>query len=146
MQALSTVYAMLNGTGAEIVNVRVGSPAVVASSSLPGKSYNGTVVAVLGEVVPGSTNFTVKVQLTNPGYTLRSGLAVTATITLAPVSGVTVPVSAFLDDTHTTVAVVTNNSPQVRTVQELATNGTISVVTGLDAGPRWRSTDSRPAP
>jgi HlyD family secretion protein len=134
LQELATVYAMLNAVTSETIGVGVGAPVAVQTSSLPGRTFSGTVVAVLGAVVPGSTNTTVKVQLANPGFVLRSGMAVTGTVTLHAVSGVTVPTSAFLDDTHTTVAVVQNHRAVTTHVHELATNGTTSVVTGLAAG------------
>jgi HlyD family secretion protein len=134
LQELGTVYAMLNAVTSETIGIGIGASVTVQSSSLPGRTVSGTVVAVLGAVVPGSTNATVKVQLANPGFVLRSGVAVTGTVTLPVVSGVTVPTSAFLDDTHTTVAVVKNHRAVTTHVQELATNGTTSIVTGLAAG------------
>jgi HlyD family secretion protein len=134
IQQLSTVYAMLNAVTGETVGIGPGTAATVLSSSLPGRTFPGTVDAVLGAVVPGSTNATVKVRLANPGLVLRSGMAVTGRLALTPVSGTTVPVSSFLDDTHTSVAVNRRGRPVIAHVHEVATDGTTSVVTGLTAG------------
>jgi HlyD family secretion protein len=136
IQKLSAVYAMLDAVPGDTVGVGPRSPATVQTSSLPGRTFPGTVTAVLGAVVPGSTNATVKVRLANPGLVLRSGLAVTGTVGLPAVSGVTVPVTAFLDDAHTTVAVMRNGRAVATRVHEVATDGTRSVVTGLRAGAR----------
>ncbi len=97
-------------------------------------------VAVLGQVAPGSTNFTVKVVVANPDEKLQSGLPVTATTTLPSVSGVGIPTTAFLDETHTTV--MTGSDDQLvdviaKTVHvrpNSAPDGTTSIVTGLKAG------------
>ena len=57
---------------------------------------------MLGQVQPGSTNFTVEVIVPNQGNRLQSGMAVTGTITLPTVTGIGIPTAAFLDDSHTT--------------------------------------------
>jgi hypothetical protein len=63
---------------------------------------------------------------------------VTAVAALPPVSGVGIPSSAFLDDTHTTVMAATDqgNGAVARTVhvKELGTDGTTSIVSGLRMG------------
>jgi multidrug efflux pump subunit AcrA (membrane-fusion protein) len=93
---------------------------------------------VLGQVTPGSTNFTVQVLLQNPGNKLQAGLPVSATINLPAVSGVGIPTTAFLDDTHTTVMVADDELVDVVAktvkVREIGTDGTTSIVTGLKAG------------
>jgi hypothetical protein len=109
--------------------------------SVPGsgaKSYSGDVVAVLGQVTPGSTNFTIKVLVDNPDEKLQAGLPVTATVKLPAVSGIGIPTAAFLDDTHTTVLVASDQLVDVVAktthVQELGGDGTTSIVSGLTAG------------
>ena len=89
------------------------------SSPLPAianATYQGRVDAVLGQVQPGSTNFTVQVIAQNPGEKLQSGMAVTGTIDLPAVSGVGIPTAAFLDDSHTSIMIVDANddAKQVR--------------------------------
>jgi multidrug efflux pump subunit AcrA (membrane-fusion protein) len=103
-----------------------------------GQSYAGRVVAVLGQVTPGSTNFTVKVLVSNPDGKLQSGIPVTAVATLPAVTGVGIPTTAFLDDTHTTVMLADDELVDVVAktvkVREIGSNGTTSIVTGLKSG------------
>ena len=69
---------------------------------------------------------------------LQSGLPVTAKVTLPPVSGIGIPTAAFLDDTHTTVLVASDELVDVvaksTKVRELGSDGTTSIVDGLKAG------------
>jgi len=134
LQDVATVYAILNAAGNQTVNVPTGAPVTVTASALSGRTFDGHVVAVLDQVMPGATNFTVKVALANPQHLLRSGLAVTGRIALPTVTGIAIPVTAFLDDSRTTVLVVTGASSQVAQVHELATDGTTTIVSGLATG------------
>jgi hypothetical protein len=106
--------------------------------SIPGetsRAYAGRVVGVLGQVQPGSTNFTVKALIPNANGQLVSGLPVTGTISLAATTGIGIPTTAFLDDSHSTIFVVgTNGTAQLAKVTEVASDGTTSIVTGLSAG------------
>jgi multidrug efflux system membrane fusion protein len=110
----------------------------MAVPASPGRSYTGHVVAVLGQVAPGSTNFTVKVLVQNPDQKLQSGLPVTATISMPPATGVGIPTTAFLDDTHTTVMIADDQLVDVVAktvhVKEIASDGTTSIVSGIKAG------------
>jgi hypothetical protein len=69
---------------------------------------------------------------------LQSGLPVTAAIALPPVSGVGIPTTAFLDDTHTTIMIADDELVDVVAktvhVREVGSNGTTSIVTGIKAG------------
>jgi multidrug efflux pump subunit AcrA (membrane-fusion protein) len=93
---------------------------------------------VLGQVTPGSTNFTVEVIVDNVDGKLQSGLPVTATTALPPVNGVGIPTAAFLDDTHTTVMVADDELVDVVAktvkVREIGSDGTTSIVTGIKPG------------
>ena len=93
---------------------------------------------MLGQVSPGSTNFTVKVLVANPDEKLQSGLPVTATASLPAVHGVGIPTTAFLDETHTSVMIADDELVDVVAktvkVRELGSNGTTSVVSGLKPG------------
>ncbi len=135
LQELSRVYAELNASSADVFQIQNGAPvAVTAGDDRSGRKYQGSVVGVLGQVQPGSTNFTVKALLTNPENRLQSGVPVTAVISLAAVSGVGVPATAFLDDSHTSLMVDDSGTAKVVHVKELATAGGKSVVSGLQAG------------
>lgn len=138
LQELDKVYAILNASSSDTFAIRPGAQVSLAIAGNAGASYTGTVAAVLGQVSPGSTNFTVKVTVNNADGKLQSGLPVTARINLPPVSGVGIPTTAFLDDTHTTIMVADDELVDVVAkvvhVHELGSDGTTSIVTGVKAG------------
>jgi RND family efflux transporter MFP subunit len=138
IQQLDKVYALLNASSSDTFAIPVGAPVKVSIAGSASADYEGKVVAVLGQVSPGSTNFTVKVTLQNPDGRLQSGLPVTAAIALPPVSGVGIPTTAFLDDTHTTIMIADDELVDVVAktvhVREVGSNGTTSIVTGIKAG------------
>jgi multidrug efflux system membrane fusion protein len=111
---------------------------VLSVSGAGNQEFTGKVVAVLGQVTPGSTNFTVQVLLDNPGRKLQAGLPVSATINLPAVQGIGIPTTAFLDDTHTTVMIaddqLVDTVAKTVKVRELGSDGTTSIVSGLKAG------------
>jgi RND family efflux transporter MFP subunit len=135
VQQDDSVYAELNASSADVFRIARGSS---VSLSIPGetsRAYAGRVVGVLGQVQPGSTNFTVKALIPNANGQLVSGLPVTGTISLAATTGIGIPTTAFLDDSHSTIFVVgTNGTAQLAKVTEVASDGTTSIVTGLSAG------------
>ncbi len=102
-----------------------------------GAAYRGRVSAVLGQVEPGSTNFTVQAILPNPGFRLKSGMAVTGTVLLPAVSGIGIPFTAFLDDAHDSVMTVDGKGvARLARVAESGNDGKTSIVTGLRGGER----------
>jgi multidrug efflux pump subunit AcrA (membrane-fusion protein) len=105
LQRLDHVYAMLNASSSDTFAIPVGAPVTMTVAGTNSRNYRGAVVAVLGQVTPGSTNFTVKVLVSNADGRLQSGLPVTASASLPPVHGVGIPTAAFLDDTHATVMI-----------------------------------------
>jgi multidrug efflux pump subunit AcrA (membrane-fusion protein) len=135
VQQLDPVYAELNASSSNVFEIGRGAPVNIAVAGITGAAYAGHVSAVLGQVQPGSTNFTVEVIVPNPGDRLQSGMAVTGTITLPTVNGIGIPTAAFLDDSHTTVMVVTSDgTAKQQSVKELGSNGTTSIVTGITKG------------
>ena len=135
VQQLDPVYAELNASSSNVFTITRGSPVNIAVAGITSAAYQGKVSAVLGQVEPGSTNFTVEVIVPNPGDKLQSGMAVTGTITLPTVNGIGIPTAAFLDDSHTTVMVVAEDgTAKQQTVKELGSNGTTSIVTGISQG------------
>ncbi len=138
IQQLDKVYAMLNASSADTFSIPVGAHVSLTVSSDSSRVYAGDVSAVLGQVTPGSTNFTVEVIVGNPDGKLQSGLPVTATATLPAITGVGIPTTAFLDDSHTTVMVADDELVDVVAktvnVHELGSDGTNSIVSGLKAG------------
>jgi RND family efflux transporter MFP subunit len=138
IQELDKVYADLNASSADTFAIPVGGSVSMNVSGAGGHTYLGKVVAVLGQVSPGSTDFTVQVLLQNTDGKLQAGLPVTAQIALPNVAGIGIPTTAFLDDTHTTVMLADDELTDVvaKTVKvhEVSSDGTTSIVTGLKAG------------
>ncbi len=135
VQQLNPVYAELNASSQDVFRIRPGAVVDVAVAGVEGVLYRGTVSAVLGQVQPGSTNFTVEAILQNPGLRLKSGMAVTGTVDLPARSGIGIPTTSFLDDSHDTVMTVdSDNTTKVTNVKELGSDGKTSVVTGITQG------------
>jgi HlyD family secretion protein len=135
IQQLDPVYAELNASSSQIFALQRGAKVQLEVAGVNGTSYQGRVNAVLGQVEPGSTNFTVEAIVPNPGDRLQSGMAVTATIALPQVSGIGVPATAFLDDSHTSVMIVASDgTAKQQSVKEIGSDGKTSIVTGIARG------------
>ncbi|HUN30164.1 MAG TPA: efflux RND transporter periplasmic adaptor subunit [Alphaproteobacteria bacterium] len=135
VQQLDPMYAELNASSSNVFTIPRGAPVQVAVSGITGATYEGHVSAVLGQVQPGSTNFTVEVIVPNPGDKLQSGMAVTGTIALPAISGTGIPTAAFLDDSHTSIMVVdANGDAKQQSVKEIGSDGKTSIVTGIANG------------
>ncbi len=141
LEEIDRVYAILPASSDQILAIRNGAHATVtpqagAIATAGGPKLSGTVVAILDQIQPGTTNFTVKVLLPNPTGLLRAGMAVNATVDEPPVNGVLVPATAFVDDTHTSVFAVRNGIVQQQPVHEIDNDGGTAAVTGLASGSR----------
>ena len=137
IQQVDPIYAILRGSGAQIAQIQTGARATVTSSDLRDRKYSGAVVGVLNQIVPGSTDFQVKVQLPNPAEHLRPGMAVVGVIALPALRGIMVPVTAFTDDSHSSVMTVgPDGTAQTVRVVETGEGGKVAVVRGLEAGAR----------
>jgi len=132
-EQVDQVYAILPSSTAQAVDIRTGATATVTAAGST-RHDRGTVTAVLDQLAPGTTNFNVKVLLANPDGHLHAGMPVSASVAEPVVSGVLVPVTAFLDDTHTAVYVVTDGVVRTHAVTEVKDDGKHAVVTGLDLG------------
>ena len=135
VQQLNPVYAELNASSSDVFRIRRGADVSIAVAGVNAAPYTGRIDAVLGQVQPGSTNFTVQALIANPGFRLKSGMAVTGTIDLPTVSGVGIPATAFLDDSHDSIMIVdADGSAKVQKVAELGSDGKTSVVSGVANG------------
>jgi multidrug resistance efflux pump len=134
LQQVDPVYAELNASSADVFRVQRGAPVALKIPGEPSGGFRGSVVGVLGQVEPGSTNFTVKVLVAGTEGRLAAGLPVTGTVSLPPASGIGIPSTAFLDDSHTSVMVDRNDTATQVAVREVASDGKTSIVTGLKAG------------
>jgi RND family efflux transporter MFP subunit len=133
------VYAILPASTAQVVSIRRGAAASVEINT----SYNanpvshkdrGVVDAVLDQVEPGTTNFTVKVLIDNADQHLHAGMPVNAFVDLPPVRGLVIPMTAFIDDTHTSVYAVDGGVVHEKPVALTSDDGARAVVTGLANG------------
>jgi multidrug efflux pump subunit AcrA (membrane-fusion protein) len=133
IEQISSVYALLPSSTGQVVQIRPGAAATVVTPD-GAQRNSGKVVAVLDQLLPGTTNFTVKVLVPNPDGRLRAGMPVTATVALPPVSGSEIPVAAFVDDTRTSVYAVEDGVVKSVGVHEVKDDGTNAIVTGLGPG------------
>jgi multidrug resistance efflux pump len=129
----SEVYALLATSTAQIERIRTGAAASVVAAGGT-QTDHGTVAAVLDELQPGTTNFTVKVLVPNLDGHLHAGMPVTCEVDLAPLSGIEIPVTAFIDDTNSSVYAVDRGVVQTVTVRDVEDDGTNAIVTGISAG------------
>jgi len=134
------VYAILPASSAQVLSVRTGAGASVEintsySANPQWHKDRGTVEAVLDQVQPGTTNFTVKVRLHNADGHLRAGMPVNGFVDEPVVRGVVIPMTAFIDDTHSTIYTIASDGVvHQQTVAEVADDGARAVVTGVAAG------------
>ncbi len=137
IQQMNPVYAILHASADQVAGITNGAPATVVVAGPTNLRVSGRVAGVLNQIVPGSTDFTVKILLQNPGLKLRSGMPVSAKVALPQLSGVRVPETAFIDDNHDTLLTVDQNGI-VKTVKvaEVGGDGTTSVVSGIPSSTR----------
>lgn len=137
LQQVDPVFAVVHGSGTQIARIGSGAQAHVTASDLGDPPFTGSVVGVLNEIVPGSTDFMVKILLRNPQRRLRPGMSVQANVDLPALSGVRVPESAFTDENHTTIMTVDSRDiVHVVNVTEIGSNGMTSVVSGIPSNTR----------
>jgi multidrug efflux pump subunit AcrA (membrane-fusion protein) len=136
LQQVNPIYAILHGSGTQIAQIANGAAATIVSTDAKRSQRTGTVTGVLNQIVPGSTDFQVKVVLQNPNGSLRPGMVVSGSVRLPGVHGIRVPATAFTDDNHDAVMIVQNGLVKTLHVVEVATDGQNSIVTGIGAGTR----------
>jgi len=134
LQQTDKVYAVLNGSGGQIVGVQTGSPVHIVSSDRATLNGTAAVSAVLDQLTPGSTNFVVKAVLPNPGDQFHSGMVVTGQVSRPRTTGLRIPRTAFTDDTQTTVQTIVNSVIKTLPVTLVAEDGKYAVVEGLRSG------------
>jgi multidrug efflux pump subunit AcrA (membrane-fusion protein) len=137
IQHVDPIYAILHGSGAQIAHIEPEAPASIVVDDLRKKPFVGKVVAVLNQIVPGSTDFEVKVLLPNHDRKLRPGMAIEGTADLPELRGIRIPETAFTDDTHAAVlAVDEKNIAHTARVSEIGSDGKNAVVSGIAPGTR----------
>lgn len=137
VQQMNPVYAVLHASSWQVSGIANGAPATVITSDVRQTQLHGHVVGVLNQIVPGSTDFIVKVLLANPAYRLHAGAAVQGSIDLPVLRGVRVPETAFVDDNHDSLLTVgSDGTVKVAKVTEVGNDTQTSVITGITAGTR----------
>lgn len=137
LQQMNPVYAVLHASSWQVSGILNGAPATIITSDVHQTQLHGHVVGVLNQIVPGSTDFTVKVLLENPGYKLHAGAAVQGSVDLPVLRGVRVPETAFVDDNHDSLLTVgLDGTVKVVKVNEVGNDTQTSVVSGIPAGTR----------
>jgi HlyD family secretion protein len=134
LQEVDKVYAVLNGSGGQIVGVQPGSIAKIVSSDRATLRGTARVAAVLDQVTPGSTNFIVKAVLPNPRGDFHSGMVIAGTVSRPSTSGVQIPVTAFVDDTQTSVQTIEDGVVKTLPVTMVAEDGKNAIVLGVESG------------
>jgi HlyD family secretion protein len=134
IQQIDKVYAVLNGAGSQVVGVQTGARAQITSADHASLKASGSVVGVLDEVTPGSTNFIVKVLMPNPKGSFRSGMVVSGHVSRPSTTGIRIPLTAFLDTTNSTVQVINNGLVKTVNVVMIADDSANAIVQGLPAG------------
>jgi RND family efflux transporter MFP subunit len=136
IQQRGDAYAVLNASSDEVQGLREGDDATVTVTGNGLAAVRGRVEAVLAQVQPGATNFTVKVRLPNASGALLAGMAVTASINAAPVNGVRIPRSAFTDGSEATVVTVRDDRTHLQPVVVVAEDDGHAIVRGIARGSR----------
>ena len=105
LQQVQPIYAVLRGSAdADRRRSPPARSATITTDDAHGTfTETGKVVGVLNEIQPGSTQFQVKIVLSNADGRLRPGMAVNGTIALPPARGIRIPTTAFTDDDHDAV-------------------------------------------
>jgi HlyD family secretion protein len=80
---LSHLYLDVAVSEDDIQRVQVGQAVQLTLDSLPGKEYAGTVteIGAVGKTTAGTVNFTVTVEISQPGSEIKPGMTASVTIT-----------------------------------------------------------------
>jgi multidrug efflux pump subunit AcrA (membrane-fusion protein) len=137
LQQTDPTFAIVRGSGAQVADIANGAAASVVASDVSNKPLQGHVAGVLNQINPGSTDFQVKIVLPNPTGRLRAGMAVLGKVDLPPARGISIPVTAFIDDNHDSILVVGDDDTiKTQHVVETIDDGKNAIVQGLASGTR----------
>jgi Cu(I)/Ag(I) efflux system membrane fusion protein len=136
---LSKVWIMADLFEYEAPNIHVGETARVSLQSLPGKTFRARVDYIQPEVDPVTRTLKVRLDMENPGLTLKPDMYANVEFSLNLPSRLTVPAEAVLDSgEQKTVFVDRGNGffepRQVRIGQREGEH--IEILSGLSAGER----------
>jgi HlyD family secretion protein len=77
---IDQVYVNANVPDDALAYVRPGTPATFTTSSLPGRSFHGTIADVNAVPTSGTLSYRARIRQPNPGGELRGGMLVTLTV------------------------------------------------------------------
>jgi multidrug efflux pump subunit AcrA (membrane-fusion protein) len=120
-------------------NLRPGMPVSLTVDAYRDRQFGGTVTAINPAIDPASRSIRVEASIQNPDNALRSGMFVTARITLTGGSQIIfVPRAAVVNDQNTNsyrVFVVQETTAHLRVVQiGDEENGMVQILSGVQAG------------
>jgi HlyD family secretion protein len=100
---LSNLVVAVQVTEIDINGIKNGQTATITFNAIPNQTYNGTVLQtdLAGTVGNNTTNFTVKVQITDADAKVKPGMAANVTITTNQVdNALLVPSTSIFTDTN----------------------------------------------
>ena len=100
---LASLVVAVQVTEIDINGIKNGQPATITFNAIPNQNYKGTVIQtdLAGTVGNNSTNFTVKVQITDADAKVKPGMAANVTITTNQVdNALLVPSTSIFTDTN----------------------------------------------
>jgi HlyD family secretion protein len=100
---LTSLVIAVQVTEIDINGIKNGQPATITFNAIPNKTYKGTVIQtdLAGTIGNNTTNFTVKVQITDADASVKPGMAANVTITTNQVdNALLVPSTSIFTDTN----------------------------------------------
>ena len=136
---LSTVWVMADVFEYEAANIHLNQPATLTLAYLPGRTFHGRVSYILPQVDPATRTLKVRVEVANPGYTLKPDMYGEVEFQTGGARRLVVPQSAVLNSgDRQTVFVDRGNGyfepRDVKIGEQL--DGRIEILSGLKAGER----------
>lgn len=130
LMRVNELRALLDAPPATALALRVGQPATVEFSELPGKKFPATVTRTAGVIDPGAGTMRIELTLPNPDRVIPAGLNGVAFIALAPD-----PASAPVLRIPVNTLVVREGRPHVALVRD-GKVAFVPVKTGRNSGTR----------
>jgi RND family efflux transporter MFP subunit len=136
---LSQVWVLADVFEHDVPRVRLGMPAVVSLSNMPGWQRNARVTQILPQVDPATRTLKVRLDLPNPGQVLKPDMFVDVAFRVSEGARLSVPVEAVLDtgERRTVYVDKGNGMLEPRHVETGARlGGRVEILSGLNAGER----------
>jgi HlyD family secretion protein len=95
---IATVYLNFNVPDDDLAFVRKGVPATFTSSSVPGKTFSGTITEVNAIPTSGTLSYRGRITMPNPGELLRGGMLVAVSVMKAGHQNVVIVPRSAIED------------------------------------------------